>query len=213
MPAASGRRPATRAGWRRREGEAAFFRAAPTTRSKPSETILTSAPSRRQKARNAGKPGSMRTLRICASSCSGVTRSSSTWRCMHSREEIWPDCQAVSTTRHSGSANRSSKRSVGSSGATVPSKSTRTCHLARDGRDIRLLMSVGVLCRGGGRFGWAGYTRRAAVATPMLLCTYAPDTYALCRRVVAHRAHANAMPGVNVPLTAVPRQNPAGIVG
>ena len=56
MPGASDRRPATRACWQRTGIEtAAFFRAAPTTRSKPSETIFTSAPRRRQNSRKAGE--------------------------------------------------------------------------------------------------------------------------------------------------------------
>ena len=103
----------------------ALRRTALTTRSKPSETIFTSAPRRRQNSRKAGKPGSIRTERICSSSASGVARSRATWRVMHSREEICPPCQAASISRHAGSAKCSSRRSVGSSGATVPSKSTR----------------------------------------------------------------------------------------
>ena len=49
----------------------ALRKAASTTRSNWSETMFTSAPRRRQNARNAGKPGSMRTVRICSSSLLG----------------------------------------------------------------------------------------------------------------------------------------------
>ena len=71
-------------------------------------------------------PGSIRTAWICLSRTSGVTRSNVVWRAMHSREEILPPCHAASTSRHTGSAKRSRRRSVGSSGAIVPSKSTKT---------------------------------------------------------------------------------------
>ena len=97
-----------------------------TTRSKPSETTVTLTPWRRQKLRKIGDPGSICILRISSSSTSGVTRKRATWRSMHSREEICPACHASSMLRQVGSANRSRRRSVGSFGAIVPSKSTRT---------------------------------------------------------------------------------------
>src|SRR5262245_19276537 len=68
---------------------------------------------------------------------------------MHSREEIVPACQAASISRHAGSANCSKSRSVGSSGAMVPSKSRRTRHhVAGRGDDKRVERSMaGIVCR------------------------------------------------------------------
>src|SRR5262249_4391065 len=48
---------------------------------------------------------------------------------MHSREDISPPCHRLSISRHEGSAKRSSKLSVGSSGAMVPSKSISSSHV------------------------------------------------------------------------------------
>src|SRR5262245_50097608 len=68
---------------------------------------------------------------------------------MHSRDEILPSCQAASMSRHAGSANCSKSRSVGSSGAMVPSKSRRTRHhVAGCGNDKRVERSMhGIVCR------------------------------------------------------------------
>ena len=90
-----------------------------TRRSRPSETMTTTMPWREQKCRNRRNPGSTRTLRISSSGSSGVARNSATCRRMHSRDEIRPACHASSMSRQIGSAKRSKRRSVGSSGATV----------------------------------------------------------------------------------------------
>src|SRR5215510_266151 len=78
---------------------------------------------------------------------------------MHSREEIVPACQAASMSRHAGSANCSKSRSVGSSGAMVPSKSRRTRHhVAGRGDDKRVERSMaGIVCR-------ADYSRKLMLA-------------------------------------------------
>src|SRR5204863_3083994 len=106
---------------------------------------------------------------------------SSTCFCMHSREEISPACQAVSTTRHNGSANRSSSRSVGSSGAMVPSKSTSTCHLARDIDNSRLLIGL-ASCVEMKVYAGSRYTCRAVAC-------YAADRFAHMRFTHTHSAH------------------------
>ena len=77
------------------------------------------------------KPGSISTDAMKASISAGVARTRSIWRTMHSREPMRPAFHSSSMSRHAGAANRSSSRSVVSTGAIVPSKSSRTRHFTR----------------------------------------------------------------------------------
>src|SRR5262245_51876170 len=106
---------------------------------------------------------------------------------MHSREEIVPACQAASISRHAGSANCSKSRSVGSSGAMVPSKSRRTRHhVAGRGDDKRVERSMaGIVCR-------ADYSRK-------LMLVVGPHTLSPRRRY--KRRELRCVPTIDIAVT------------
>ena len=105
----------------------ALRRAALTTRSKPSETIFTSAPARAaelEKRREAGVDPHGADLLVERLGRRAQQRDLS--RHAFARGNSVRLAKLPRPARHAGSAKRSSRRSVGSSGATVPSKSTKT---------------------------------------------------------------------------------------
>ena len=82
-------------------------------------------------AANVGNPGSISMPATKSSISAWLARTRSIWRTMHSREPMRPAFQSSSMSRHAGSAKRSSSRSVVSTDAMVPSKSTNRRHFIR----------------------------------------------------------------------------------